>query len=162
MKIGGGMSNSEQQTLVDPESIIPQSAYSVRELEEQKQTALQTWDRRVKVCFFLQLIAASCLFRSYYWFTTVIGYIIVIGCYVYAYVTRQKKHEFALAYFLLVTANFVKDIVIIYFYLSGPSPDSYESFLVGLLIIDCVIFSPATLYCCFYLYRSQNLTELSF
>jgi len=154
------MRASEQQTLVDPQSGVPQNAYSVKELEEQKQSALSTWNTRVKICFTLQLLAAACLLRSYYWFTTVIGFVIVLGCYLYAYVVRQKKHEFALAYLLLVTLNFVKDIVILYFYCSGPSMDSYEIFLVFLLITDCVIFSPATLYCCFYLYRSQSLTEL--
>jgi len=141
---------------------VPMSAYSVRELEEQKAKALHTWNTRVRICFAVQLLVSACLLRSYYWFTTVIGFVIVIGCYVYSYVVRQKRHEFALAYLLLVTLNFVKNVVIVYFYLVGPPLDAYEVFLVVLLIIDSACFGPATLYCCFYLYRSQSLTALSF
>ncbi len=68
-----------------------------RALEEAKQHALNTWNNRVRICFGLQLISAGCLLRSYYWFTTVIGFAMLLGCYVYSYIVKQKKHEFALA-----------------------------------------------------------------
>jgi hypothetical protein len=39
---------------------------------------------------------------------------------------------------------------------------TYEYFLVVLLIVDCVIFTPSSLYSCFYLHRSISLTSLTF
>eukprot|EP00823_Brevimastigomonas_motovehiculus_P002957 TRINITY_DN1776_c0_g1_i1.p1 TRINITY_DN1776_c0_g1~~TRINITY_DN1776_c0_g1_i1.p1 ORF type:complete len:192 (+),score=7.54 TRINITY_DN1776_c0_g1_i1:45-620(+) len=135
--------------------------YSQRDLEDQKEKALQYWNIRVKICFGLQLLAACSLLHSYYWFTTVISFVIVIGCYIYSYVFRQRKNEFALAYLILVTLNFIKNVFIIYWLITG-NPDAWEIFLICVLIADCAFFAPATLYCTWYLYQSQSIDELNF
>ena len=41
----------------------------------------------------------------------------------------------------MVSLNFVKNVFIIYWYLSGDEKGAWEMFLVFLLIADCVFFA---------------------
>jgi len=150
------------QAQLPPNAYAQRNAYSQHELEEQKAAALRTWNNRVRICFGLQLLSAGCLLHSYYWFTTVIGFVMVIASFLYAHIVRQQKHEFALAYLLLVSMNWIKNVVVVYQYVTASSMLGYEYFLVILLIIDCAFLAPSTLYCCWYLYRSHSLIALSY
>src|SRR5690348_10882430 len=69
-------------------SELPTDEHDLQWLQDK---AILTWSRRVKLCFLFHIIICGCLVHSYYWFTTVIAFIILIGAYIYAYSVKQKK-----------------------------------------------------------------------
>jgi len=144
-------------------SPIPQSEQD--ELQSQQKRAIVQWGWRVKIGFAIHFIVALCLLRSYYWFTTVIGVVLLIGVWLYAYSIRQRQTNFVLVYVTILLVNLMKNVLILYFILQqrfkkGKELDPYEDFIVTLLFVDCAIFTPSSLYCCFYLHRSISLTRL--
>lgn len=136
------------------------------ELESQHQAAIRQWGRRVKACFAIQLISLLCLLHSLYWYTTVIGVVLLIAILIFAYSIKQQQVNFVLVYVGVVLVNLIKNVVLLYFFFeedkSGDSLSAYEYFLVILLLVDCIIFTPMSLYSCFFLHRSISLTSLTF
>lgn len=95
--------------------------------------------------FFLRQVGALLLLHSYYWFTTVIGLVILFCLGLYAYSIRQRQTYFVLLYVVVVLVNLTKNILILYFLLEetrhGKSLAPYEYFVVMWLFGDCAIFT---------------------
>jgi hypothetical protein len=78
------------------------------ELEQHQRAAILQWGRRAKACFAIQLISALCLLHSIYWYSTVIGLVILIGLLVFAYSIKQQQTNFVRVYVLIVLVNLAK------------------------------------------------------
>jgi len=72
-----------------------------------------------------------------------------------------QKKRIVWLYLLVVTLSFFRDVVILVFFLGDEEADWMQYTVLGLMFIDAVLVSPATLYCCFYLYRSTVVQQLT-
>ena len=140
-------SSRQQQALPQPASSSASDdlmdADMIAALHHQK--AITYWSRCVKICFVLHLITALCLLHSYYWFSTVIGLVLLVAIWLYAYAIHQRQTNFVLSYLVVVVVNLAKNVLILYFYFrdsrQGQTLDSYDYFLVALMIIDASILT---------------------
>lgn len=88
-------------------------------------------------------MTALLLLHSLYWYTTVIGCVLLIGLGLYAYSIRQQQTNFVVLYVLIVLVNLLKNALLLYFYISaaheGEELEPYEWFLVVMMCIDSVV-----------------------
>jgi len=128
--------------------------------------AIKQWWRRVKFCFALHMITALCLCYSHYWFTTVIGVVLLAAVYVFAFAIKMRQTTFVLLYLLIVLLNLTKNIMVLIFFFQLLKPKhglaAFDQFLIGLCFVDVCLLTPYSFYSCFYLYRSVALTHLTF
>lgn len=130
-------------------------------VSEEHLKAISTWSNRLKVAAFLHLVTLGCMLHSYYWFTTAVFLGLLLAIWAYCAVT--KKHQgrnLVWLYVLLILMNFVKNTLICFFSIRGGNLTPYEVFLMILIVVDDALFTPLSLYCCFYLHRSINVSYL--
>ncbi len=134
------------------------------ELDEAQRLMVETLSFRVKVLFGLHLVPIVLLLNTTYWYTTVVGLIILAGLLIFAWTHRQKKSQFVFLYTILVGLNFIKDVVIIFFFFFAPITklEAFEYVMFFLLLADAAVIAPLSLYNCLWLYRSFSVTILTF
>jgi len=137
---------------------------SIKELDEVQRKVVRTMSCRLQVGFVLLLIPQLILLFSIYWYTTVIGMIILAFVFIYCWTHRERKSDFILMYSGLLILNAIKDIVLIFFFFFAPLTDltAVEYVAMVSLIVDAGVFIPYSIYYCVWLHRSLSVTVSSF
>jgi hypothetical protein len=146
-------------------SVSHENSEFFSQLENAQLAAIGLWQRRLITLFAFHVTILLFLLASYYYFTSIIGLILVVAFIAYAYATKQQKRSFLLGYFLLASLNLCKDFVLLYFYFSESSMEDrgiIDYFTIIALLLDSLLLTPITVYCCFWLYRSISLTHFTF
>lgn len=131
------------------------------EVDEAQMKAIRTWTLLVKICFGLHMITALALLKSYYWLSTVVGLGMLVLFYIYAHCAHIQRKHFVFLYLLVVALNFARDLIILIFWIKDLEDDVWDYTLLVLIFVDACAITPASLYSCFYLYRSTSIVQLT-
>lgn len=147
-------------------SIIQTSSTTIdkdEELEAAQLHAIKYLSFRLKVLFVLHLIPVGMLINTYFWFTSVIGLVLVAIMGLYVWTHRQSKAQFVVLYSGLIIINLIKNIIIFMMYFFHPINDlnRYEYSLTFILLVDALL-ALITLYNSLWLYRSYSMHNLTF
>lgn len=107
-----------------------------------KLKAISNWSSRTKFCFLLHVITSCILLNTFYWFTSVIGLVILLGSYLYAYSVREEKEHFVYFYVFFLGLNLFKNTVIVFFLSASLNTglSAYEQVAFAFLIVDDIFF----------------------
>eukprot|EP00455_Lapot_gusevi_P009196 TRINITY_DN14109_c0_g1_i1.p1 TRINITY_DN14109_c0_g1~~TRINITY_DN14109_c0_g1_i1.p1 ORF type:complete len:221 (-),score=4.32 TRINITY_DN14109_c0_g1_i1:260-922(-) len=133
----------------------PSSAYSIKELEDQRNRAVQVWSTRVKLCCCFQAAFAFTMFWNPYWYLNFMGFIMAgIGI----YGATHKKNEYIFAHLVLILVSYIKDAVVLGLSCKNDAHSKIGIALIIVLVFNALFIGPISAYCTYYLYYSLQAT----